>query len=513
MKKLYLNLYTTQSLRSKSSAVALACLLTLPAMAQTTETFSVPGLHNFKVPPGTGSLQVLVKGAAGGSGGWDDGPGGRGAGGSVVAATIEVFGGETVDIVVGEGGEGALGTPKSKMRSASSAYASGGAGGGDGMSQNPGAVATALPGAGGRGGDAGTKGSSPGAAGGGGASSLKVAGAAIVAGGGGGGGANTLLRIDGNWGNEAPAAQNALMLNLQALTCATAQAGTMGLDGNSYVPIPNPNPAPGANPAEDVLGNTPGNVDGGGGGGGGGGYQGQAGQGGLGAVDRIRFGSPGTSGASCTLDAGGYKISGVSIAAGNATATVTDGRKRGEAKPSGEDGSVTITAIPAPLNTVPMATPALSGTATVDQVVTANYSYADTESDPEDTSATGTQYALVRSTAVGLTAAAQGTVIQSGPSMGASAARSYTLAAADEGQYLYYCVTPAATQGVKQGAEACSSALGPVAKAPITPPVNPPGANVTPVPVLNGVGLLLASMGMGGFGAWWLRRRKVAFER
>ncbi len=463
-------------------ALAVASLLAgAPAWAQT--VFSTPGSHTFSVPPGTGSLQVVVKGAAGGSGGWDDAIGGNGVGGSIVIATVAVAGGETVDILVGEGGEGTLGPPKTGMRGRA-AFSSGGAGGGDGFSQNAGAVTAPLPGAGGRGGDSGTLGSSPGGAGGGGASALGVAGAVIAAGGGGGGGTNSRI-YDNAWQIPGAAAVNNLVLNQQDAACIVPAVGGNGVDGAA--------------------------VDGAGGSGGGGGYGSHAGAGGAAGRDGNVLGggangAPGGSGASCTLDAGTYRITGTSMALGTPTLPAST---KGVPNPSGENGSVTITAIPAPPNTAPTASPVLTGTALVGLAVSGSYSFADTEADAENATATGTRYALVRSAATGLTAAAQGTVLQSGASMGAAVPLAYTLVAADEAQYLYYCVTPVAATGANPGAEVCSAALGPVAgPRVVTPPVV---ATPAPVPALAGWGLLLASASLGGLGAWRARRsRKLA---
>ncbi|MNT33685.1 hypothetical protein D3C72_1696250 [compost metagenome] len=211
-------------------------------------------------------------------------------------------------------------------------------------------------------------------------------------------------------------------------------------------------------------------------------------------------GAPGGSGDSCVLDAGSYKITGASTSLGNPSVAAN---VKGVANPSGENGSISITAVPAPPNNAPSAVPALSGTATVGQVLTGSYSYADTESDPENVSATGTQYVWVRSATPGLTASSQGTVVQSGATAGTSLA--YALVAADERQYLSYCVTPVATQGTLTGAQACSPALGPVAAA-VVPPEPVPVAPA-PVPVLGWGALLLASAGLGGLGALLARRQ------
>ena len=448
--------------------------------------FATPGSSTYQVPAGTGSLLVVVKGAAGGAGGWDDAAGGGGAGGSQVTATITVAGGETVNLIVGEGGEGTLGAGKNGMRGRQ-AFSSGGAGGGDGTRQDRPSLTARLAGAGGRGGDSGTGGSSPGGAGGGGASQLLVAGAAITAGGGGGGGSNSRIIVAGDWGNKGDPAVNALVLNAEDAACATPALGVNGVDGGA-------------------------GVDGAGGSGGGGGY-GQAGtqsgRGGAAGLDGSwgtlvndnsgLNGEPGGSGQSCFLSAPGYSVTNTRIVQGVPSASAPT---KGPSNPSGENGSISITAIP---NALPTATPTLSGTPMVGQVLTGNYSYYDADADVEDKAATGTAFALVRSAAAGLTASAQGTVVQSGSTLGAP--HTYTLAAADEAQYLSYCVTPKAATGRNPGAESCSPAVGPVAKAPVVVPPGP--TSVTPVPLWDAAGLLLASVGLGGLAAWQLRRRQL----
>lgn len=136
--------------------LGLSLLFTAVAQTANAQTYLTPGVYTYTVPANTGSLQVVLKGGAGGAGGWDDAHGGDGAGGSVLRANIAVQGGETVDIVVGDGGQGALGNPN---------FGQPGVGGG---------ATAGLPGAGGSGGTKGPAGSSPGGAGGGGASSLSL---------------------------------------------------------------------------------------------------------------------------------------------------------------------------------------------------------------------------------------------------------------------------------------------------------------------------------------------------
>ena len=467
------------SLPRATLSLVLACCAT-GAWSQTT-TFSTPGSFTYPVPVGTGSLQVVVKGAAGGAGGWDDGPGGDGVGGTEVKATIAVQGGETVNLVVGEGGEGTLGTGKNGMRGRQR-FSSGGAGGGDGTRQDPGSLTSPLAGAGGRGGDSGLSGSSPGGAGGGGASQLTVNSAAITAGGGGGGGSQSVNRdpVTGNWGYPASSAVNTLVLNQQDAGCATLAVGQNGEGEGPF--------------------------DGSGGSGGGGAYTGQAGAGGKHGVDRSgNNGEPGGSGASCVLDAGSYKVVLASTALG---APSIAAKTKGVSNPSGENGSITITAIPAPPNMAPTVAPVLGGVATVGSSLSGSYTFADAETDAENTTGAGSQFVLVRSAAPGLTASAQGVAVLSGPTTGA--AQSYVLAAADENQYLSYCVTPVAVSGTAQGVEVCSSALGPVSKATVTPPGPGPTANATPVPVWGMLGWLMASLGLGGMAAGRIRRRASA---
>lgn len=279
------------------------CVLAAPTV------YSTPGTYSYNVPAGTSALLVEVRGGAGGAGGWDDAHGGDGAGGSIITATIAVQGGETANVVVAGGGQGAQGN---------AGYGLGGAGGG---------AALSLPGAGGKGGNKGTIASSPGGAGGGGASSIAVGGATVLAGGGGGGGSNSRIRGPGNtWNIPGDPAVNNLALVEQDAACGSAQNGGDGQDGGA--------------------------VDGSGGSGGGGGYAGHAGAGGNHGVDATvdQNGQPGTSGGSCTLDAGAYRVSGVSAAAGNPS--VANRTQKGTPEASGEDGSVTITAIPAVLYTV-----------------------------------------------------------------------------------------------------------------------------------------------------------------
>ncbi|MCS4295161.1 hypothetical protein M2375_003403 [Comamonas sp. BIGb0152] len=153
-------------------------------------------------------------------------------------------------------------------------------------------------------------------------------------------------------------------------------------------------------------------------------------------------------------------------------------------------------------NDAPSAVPAVSGQPEVGQTLTGTYSYADTETDPEDSSSAGTRYQWVRSANASLTQAAQGTVLQSGSTLGAAATVAYTTQAADDKAYLYYCVTPVAVRGTLVGPEVCSAAFGPIKTA--TPP-QPVAAKA--VPTLGIWGLLGLSGLMAGWGMARSRRR------
>jgi len=299
----------TEMLVNKIFALSILVPLGLPTV--NAQTYLTPGVYTYNVPPDTASLQITLKGGAGGAGGWDDAHGGDGAGGSILEASIAVKGGETVDIVVGEGGQGALGNPN---------FGQGGSGGG---------LAAALPGAGGSGGTSGPLNSSPGGAGGGGATFIKIENAIALAGGGGGGGSNSRIRGPSNtYGIPADSATNNLILNLQDPNCFTPTNGGAGESG-------------------------PAGVDGSGGSGGGGGYLGFTGVGGAYGEDRTidKNGQPGTSGASCTLDAGDYRITDASVSS-TGNPSPSNKTTKGTNEATGESGSVTITAIPAIMHTI-----------------------------------------------------------------------------------------------------------------------------------------------------------------
>ena len=103
-----------------------------------------------------------------------------------------------------------------------------------------------------------------------------------------------------------------------------------------------------------------------------------------------------------------------------------------------------------PPNTVPSASNvAIAGTAQVGKVLTGNYTYGDADADAEGAST----YRWLR----------EGVAI-----IGATA-RTYTLAAADEGTLIRFEVTPVAATGASPGAAVQSSAVGPIAPANSAP--------------------------------------------
>ncbi|MBV5332507.1 hypothetical protein JZU54_02845, partial [bacterium] len=122
-------------------------------------------------------------------------------------------------------------------------------------------------------------------------------------------------------------------------------------------------------------------------------------------------------------------------------------------------------------NTVPTANPVtISGTAQVGQVLSGRYTYADANSDPENTSASGTTYRFMRRGAsINCVTAPCGGTITSGATNGST--KTYTLQAADVGSYLAYCVTPVASSGATPGSETCSAETALVTTAPVSIPV------------------------------------------
>lgn len=142
-------------------------------------------------------------------------------------------------------------------------------------------------------------------------------------------------------------------------------------------------------------------------------------------------------------------------------------------------------------NRAPTAQPTLSGPLTVGSTLTGAYTYADNEADLE--SAAGSAYRLIRSPDATLTPSSVTTSLISGTATASGTVVTYTLQESDVGQYVYYCVTPAAQTGVSPGNETCTLARGPVTS-----------AAVTPVPTLSGwmLGILGIVLGV----VTWRRR-------
>ena len=101
---------------------------------------------------------------------------------------------------------------------------------------------------------------------------------------------------------------------------------------------------------------------------------------------------------------------------------------------------------PTPTNAAPVASGvAISGTALSGSLLTGNYTYADAEGDAQATST----LRWMRSASSGGT----GKVAINGAST-----RTYTVADADQGAYLFFCVTPVSVTGTSPGVEVCSTA-------------------------------------------------------
>jgi hypothetical protein len=117
-------------------------------------------------------------------------------------------------------------------------------------------------------------------------------------------------------------------------------------------------------------------------------------------------------------------------------------------------------------NVAPTATSlTINGTAQVGQVLTGSYVYSDADSDPQDTTATGSSYRFVRSTDGSVATLGDNSDAVSGMTGGSN--KTYTLQAPDQGNYLFYCVTPKASAGASPGSETCSIATAVVVAAPV----------------------------------------------
>jgi Fe-S cluster biogenesis protein NfuA len=136
--------------------------------------------------------------------------------------------------------------------------------------------------------------------------------------------------------------------------------------------------------------------------------------------------------------------------------------------------SVTATFI---ANAAPTASAvATSGTAQVGVQLSSSYTYADAENNPQGTS---TLRWMVDTQTSGATKVA----------IAGATSSTYTATAAEQGKYLFFCVTPVASAGTLVGSEVCSSASAAVAAAAVTPP--------TPTPTTPGIPTL--SLFLNGF--------------
>ena len=133
--------------------------------------------------------------------------------------------------------------------------------------------------------------------------------------------------------------------------------------------------------------------------------------------------------------------------------------------------SVTATFI---ANAAPTASAvAVSGTAQVGVQLTGSYTYADAENNPQGAS---TLRWMVDTQTSGATKVA----------IAGATSSTYTATAAEQGQYLFFCVTPVASTGTLVGSEVCTGATAVVAAAAVTPTPTPttPGA-ATGIPTLT----------------------------
>ncbi|MBB1127416.1 thrombospondin type 3 repeat-containing protein, partial [Thiospirillum jenense] len=106
-------------------------------------------------------------------------------------------------------------------------------------------------------------------------------------------------------------------------------------------------------------------------------------------------------------------------------------------------------------NAAPVASAvSFTGTASVGETLTGTYTYSDAETPPD--AEAGSTYRWVRSAddAVDVN---DTDAVASTATGGAPGSDAYTVTAADRGNYLFYCVTPAASAGTSPGSEACST--------------------------------------------------------
>lgn len=138
-----------------------------------------------------------------------------------------------------------------------------------------------------------------------------------------------------------------------------------------------------------------------------------------------------------------------------------------------DNATATITVTP---QAVPVASAvSATGTATVGQSLTGNYTYSDVNADLEGIST----FRWVRSAS---------NSVAGGVAVGN--ASDYTVVAADAGNFLFFCVTPVAVTGASPGVEVCGPAVQVAAVAAASP---------ASIPTLSEWGLIILSLLMGGF--------------
>lgn len=146
-----------------------------------------------------------------------------------------------------------------------------------------------------------------------------------------------------------------------------------------------------------------------------------------------------------------------------------------------DNATATITVAP---QAVPVASSvSVSGTATVGQLLTGNYTYSDVNADLEGIST----FRWVRSPS---------NSVAGGVDVGN--ASTYTAVAGDVGSFLFFCVTPVAVTGASPGVEVCGPAVQ-VAAAAVSP---------ASIPTMSEWGLIILSLVMGAFAIGYSRVRR-----
>ena len=466
--------------------------------------YTAVGAGSCSVPAGVTSINVVAKGAGGGSG--DNGE--LGGNGGVVTVTLTVTPGQVLSFSVGGGGSKGVGPYK-------------GGGGGGSTNIDAGTANQIIAGGGGGGGG----GSSSGTAYKGGDGNGSAGSTASTQGGGVGG--------NGGIGGAGGAAGGQI-------------AGNAGGDGNGGAGGAS-NGAGGAGVGTGTGGTTANSGGGGGGGFGGGGTgagsaafgQGAGGGGGgsvgpAGAVITVGTnggGNPASNGGDGSIEftnsaptASLVTISGTAVVGG----TLSGGYTYGDAEnnpegtstfrwmrntvntgvggganvsttqnyspvvgdqskfmyfcvtPIASAGTTTgaevcssATAAVAAANTAPTASAVvITGTAQVGVQLSGGYTYADADSDAQGTST----FRWVSNTV--------NTGVYGGTNV--STTQSYSPVTSDESKFMYFCVTPKALSGALSGTETCSSATLAVASAPALP--TNPIPTVIPPPIVVGVG-------------------------